>query len=79
MASKQGYGADLAKYLDKRLDITLNSNRKVAGIMKGYDQFMNIVLDNSLEIQKEDKTRDLGTIVIRGNSIVLWQCLDKID
>ena len=42
MASKQGYGADLAKYLDKRLDITLNGSRKVAGIMKGYDQFMNI-------------------------------------
>ena len=79
MASKQGYGADLAKYLDKRLDITLNCDRRVAGIMKGYDQFMNIVLDNSLEFDNENKTRQLGTIVIRGNSIVLWQCLDMID
>eukprot|EP00345_Euplotes_harpa_P016922 CAMPEP_0168340594 /NCGR_PEP_ID=MMETSP0213-20121227/14155_1 /TAXON_ID=151035 /ORGANISM="Euplotes harpa, Strain FSP1.4" /LENGTH=78 /DNA_ID=CAMNT_0008346857 /DNA_START=15 /DNA_END=251 /DNA_ORIENTATION=+ len=78
MASKQGYGADLAKYLDKRLDITLNLNRKVAGIMKGYDQFMNIVLDNSIEFEK-DKKRELGTIVIRGNSIILWECLDKIE
>ena len=74
-----GYGADLAKYLDKRLDITLNCKRKVAGILKGYDQFMNIVLDHSLEILVGNDTRELGTIVIRGNSIIMWNCLDKID
>mmetsp|Transcript_518 Transcript_518/g.517 ORF Transcript_518/g.517 Transcript_518/m.517 type:complete len:80 (+) Transcript_518:16-255(+) len=79
MATKQGYGADLAKYLDKRLDITLNSNRKVAGIMKGYDQFMNIVLDHAIEILKDDETRQIGTVVIRGNSIILWQSIDKIE
>lgn len=79
MASKMGYGADLRKFLDKRLDIRLNANRHVAGILKGYDQFMNIVLDSSIEIISKEEKRDLGTIVIRGNSIVLWECLDKIN
>jgi small nuclear ribonucleoprotein G len=65
MASKQGYGADLAKYLDKRLDIRLNANRKVAGILKGYDQFMNIVLDHAIELgETQETSRKIGTVLI---------------
>lgn len=48
MASKQGYAADLFKYMDKKIDIRLNGKRHVAGIVKGYDAFMNIVLDNAV-------------------------------
>lgn len=47
MASKQGYGPDLRKYLNKNLDIRLNGNRHVAGMMTGYDQYMNITLDKA--------------------------------
>jgi small nuclear ribonucleoprotein G len=50
MASKQGYGADLRKFMDLRVDLRLNANRHVAGVLKGYDQFLNIVLDNAIEI-----------------------------
>ena len=78
MASKQGYPADLSKFMDKRLDIRLNCNRHVAGILKGYDPFMNIVLDSAIEIISKSEKKDLGTVVIRGNSIELWECLDKI-
>jgi len=74
MASKQGYGADLRKFMDLRVDLRINGDRRIAGILKGYDQFMNIVLDDALEITKESKGeqeagRSLGTIVIRGSSI----------
>eukprot|EP00831_Metopus_contortus_P016393 TRINITY_DN16872_c0_g1_i4.p1 TRINITY_DN16872_c0_g1~~TRINITY_DN16872_c0_g1_i4.p1 ORF type:complete len:112 (+),score=9.04 TRINITY_DN16872_c0_g1_i4:132-467(+) len=78
MAAKHGYAADLSRYMDKRLDIRLNCNRHVAGTMKGYDAFMNIVLDSSIEIISKTKTKELGTIVIRGNSIELWECIDKV-
>ncbi len=50
MASKQGYGADLRKFMDLRVDLRLNGERRIAGILKGYDQFMNIVLDEAIEI-----------------------------
>ena len=80
MAAKQGYGADLAKYLDKRLDIRLNGDRNVAGILKGYDQYMNIVLDHAIELgDNMEDNRKIGTVMIRGNSIILWKCLDSID
>jgi small nuclear ribonucleoprotein G len=84
MASKQGYGADLRKFMDLRVDLRLNAGRHVAGVLKGYDQFLNIVLDNAIEI-KEGKNgqaaekRELGTIVIRGNSVVMWENLDKVQ
>ena len=47
MASKQGYSADLKNYLDKRLRIKLNANRIVTGKLRGYDQFMNLVLEEA--------------------------------
>ena len=95
MASKQGYGADLKNYVDKRIQINLNGNRKLIGKLKGYDPFMNNVLENAIDISnnksninEEHKANDeniikqenqpLGTVMIRGNSIVFWECLDKI-
>lgn len=37
MASKQGYGADLRKFMDLRVDLRLNGERRIAGKLKGYD------------------------------------------
>ena len=84
MASKQGYGADLRKFMDLRVDLRLNAGRHVAGVLKGYDQFLNIVLDNAIEIKEgkngaTEEKRELGTIVIRGNSVVMWENLDKVQ
>ena len=83
MASKQGYSADLKNYLDKRLRIKLNANRIVTGKLRGYDQFMNLVLEEAVQINSNNENNnneneDLGTIMIRGNSVILWECLDLI-
>jgi small nuclear ribonucleoprotein G len=77
MAAKQGYGPDLRKYLNLRVDIKMNGNRHVSGVLRGYDIFMNLVLENSAEHLSTSK-RDLGTVFIRGNTIAMWECLDKI-
>eukprot|EP00389_Voromonas_pontica_P002076 GDKH01003099.1.p1 GENE.GDKH01003099.1~~GDKH01003099.1.p1 ORF type:complete len:88 (-),score=15.86 GDKH01003099.1:82-345(-) len=75
---KAGPGPDLRKYMEKRLSIKLNANRHVVGVLRGYDNFMNIVLDNTVEIVSPEEKNDIGMVVIRGNSIVLWECLDKV-
>jgi len=77
MASKQGYGPDLRKYVDKRLNIRLNGRRKISGNMIGFDHFMNIVLDNAVE-HKGKETKDLGKVMLRGNNIIMWECVEKI-
>ena len=87
MASKQGYEANLVNYLEKRLEIRLNGGRTVRGKLRGYDPFMNLVLEDCIEKIKyknstngaiEEREEKIGTIMIRGNSVVLWECIDKI-
>ena len=50
-------GPDLKKYMDKRLQIKLNGNRTVTGVLRGFDQFMNLVLDETTEIVRVARAR----------------------
>ncbi|MCD6301566.1 MAG: RNA-binding protein [Staphylothermus sp.] len=51
--------------------IKLKGEREVRGKLKSYDQHLNIVLDDAEEIKEDGTTRKLGTIVIRGDTVVL--------
>ena len=61
-------GPDLKKYMEKNVSVKLNGNRLIKGTLRGYDQFMNLVLDNASEAGDEGK--NIGMIVVRGNSVV---------
>ncbi|KAJ1982366.1 U6 snRNP-associated protein Lsm7 [Dimargaris xerosporica] len=43
---------DLAKYSDKRIRVKFMGGREVTGILKGYDQLLNLVLDETEETMK---------------------------
>jgi len=77
MATKTG-GPDLKKYMEKRLSVRLNANRTVRGVLRGYDQFMNLVLADTEEVVSESEVNELGMVVIRGNSVVEIESLEKI-
>ncbi|KAJ5551705.1 Ribonucleoprotein LSM domain eukaryotic/archaea-type [Penicillium sp. DV-2018c] len=66
---------DLNKYIDKEVQVKFNGGREVTGVLKGYDQLMNLVLDDVKETMRDDEgntsTRSLGLIVARGTLIVL--------
>jgi small nuclear ribonucleoprotein G len=55
--------------------VSLNGNRSVEGILRGYDQFMNVVLDDCIEVSTDGEQRKLGMSVVRGNSIVSLEIL----
>lgn len=40
---------------------------------------MNIVLDNAVEVVSPSEQNQLGTVVIRSNSIIRWECLDHVQ
>ena len=61
-------GPDLKKYMEKNVSVKLNGNRLIKGTLRGYDQFMNLVLDNASEAG--DEAKNIGMIVVRGNSVV---------
>ncbi|KAK2745026.1 Serine/threonine-protein kinase smg1 [Onygenales sp. PD_40] len=69
---------ELKKYMEKRLFVQLNGNRKVIGILRGYDVFMNIVLDEAVEEKTGGEKVRLGMVVIRGNSVVMLEALERI-
>lgn len=50
-------------YLDKSVSLQLNKGRKVSGILRGYDQFMNIVLDATVEDLGGNKSNNIGMVV----------------
>lgn len=64
--------------MDKRLSLKLNGGRVVSGILRGFDPFMNVVLDESIEECKDSTRNNIGMVVIRGNSIILVEALDRI-
>lgn len=55
--------------------VGLNGNRKVEGTLRGYDQFMNVVLDDCVEAKNGGERRPIGMSVIRGNSILTMETL----
>jgi len=42
--------------------VKLNANRVVIGTLRGFDQFMNLVVDNTVEVNGNDKN-DIGMVV----------------
>ncbi|KAL1861152.1 U6 snRNP-associated protein Lsm7 [Paecilomyces lecythidis] len=66
---------DLTKYMDKQVNVKFNGGREVTGTLKGYDQLMNLVLDDVKEVMRDDEgnetTRSLGLVVARGTLLVL--------
>ncbi|KAL5516029.1 hypothetical protein EMCRGX_G001285 [Ephydatia muelleri] len=65
--------------MDKRLQLKLNAGRTVSGILRGFDPYMNIVLDDTVEERSSNQKFNIGMVVIRGNSVVLIEAMERIS
>ncbi|KAF8397910.1 hypothetical protein HHK36_016835 [Tetracentron sinense] len=79
--SRSGQPPDLKKYMDKKLQrlelelcvaVKLNANRMVVGTLRGFDQFMNLVIDNTVEVNGNDRN-EIGMVVLSGE--IVWSLL----
>lgn len=61
---------ELKKYVDKKVNLRLNGNRTVSGVLRGYDAFMNVVLAMADELHYGGSKTPLGSVLIRGSMIV---------
>ncbi|MCS7099140.1 MAG: LSm family protein [Sulfolobales archaeon] len=50
--------------------VKLRSSEVVRGRLRSFDQHLNIVLEDAYEVA-ENRSRKLGTVVIRGENIVM--------
>ena len=56
-------------YLNASVYVKLKGGEGIKGILKSFDQHLNLILDNAEEIS-EKGTRPLGLILVRGDSVV---------
>ena len=45
---------DLKKHLDKKVRVKFQGGREVTGILKGFDQLVNLVLDEAVEHMQQN-------------------------
>lgn len=68
---------NLAKYVDQQIRVKFAGGRDVQGVLKGYDQLMNLVMDDVQETLYDPETgnvsgqRSLGLAVLRGPALTL--------
>uniref|UniRef100_A0A671RVB9 Small nuclear ribonucleoprotein G n=1 Tax=Sinocyclocheilus anshuiensis TaxID=1608454 RepID=A0A671RVB9_9TELE len=60
------------------LSVKLNGGRHVQGILRGFDPFMNLVVDDSIEMAPGGQVNNIGMVVIRGNSIIMLEALERV-
>jgi len=53
------------------LVIKLKNKQKIQGNLLGFDQFMNLYLENVKDITSETDTKSIGTIMLRGDNILI--------
>ncbi|HEX7178124.1 MAG TPA: LSm family protein [Nitrososphaeraceae archaeon] len=61
----------LDESLGKSVIIKLKGGKVIRGSLQGFDQHMNLLLEGSVELLSDNKSNDLGTIVVRGDNVVM--------
>lgn len=49
--------------MDKKLCLKLNGGRTIVGILRGFDPFMNLVVDESIEECRDGSKNNIGMVV----------------
>lgn len=63
--------------MDKRLFVNLQGGRKVSGTLRGYDLFLNLVLDDAQEETTPAQRHPIGTVV-RGITFYLLSLCSQL-
>jgi len=61
----------LDESINKVVLIKLKGGKTIRGNLLGFDQHMNLLLEQSEEISSEGEAMSLGTIVVRGDNVVM--------
>jgi len=57
--------------IDKIVLVQLKGGKTVRGKLCGFDQHMNLVLEDAEDVTVADNTKKLGTLIVRGDNIVI--------
>jgi len=61
----------LEKSLGKTILVRLRGGRSIRGKLKGFDQHLNLVVEETEDTTNMEKVRKFGTIIVRGDNVVI--------
>jgi len=61
----------LERSLGKTVLVRLRGGRSIRGKLKGFDQHLNLVVEETEDTTNMEKVRKLGTIIVRGDNVVI--------
>ncbi|CAJ1948090.1 unnamed protein product [Cylindrotheca closterium] len=78
---------ELAKLMDSTVRVKCLGGRELQGTLRGYDELVNLVLDDCDEFLRDpedseritDKSRRLGLVVVRGTQVSLVSPQDGVE
>jgi len=57
--------------LGKTVLVRLRGGRSIRGRLKGFDQHLNLVLEDTEDTSNIENVSKLGTIIVRGDNVVI--------
>ncbi|CBQ71737.1 probable SMX2-snRNP G protein [Sporisorium reilianum SRZ2] len=77
---------ELKRFLDKRIAVNIQGGRKIQGTLRGFDMFLNLVVDDAVEQVRPEAGNTnawhdgdrCGTVVVRGNSVTSLEALENV-
>jgi small nuclear ribonucleoprotein len=61
----------LERSLGKTVLIKLRGGRVLRGNLEGFDQHVNLVLKEAENISDQENVKKLGTIILRGDNVIM--------
>ena len=71
MSSPNNQSNILHGSLNKDILLKLKGKRTIKGKLKSFDQYMNLTLENAMEVFEGDKSQEMGEIFIKGENIII--------
>jgi len=62
---------ELEHHKGKAIFLKLRDGRTIRGMLEEVDKRMDITLSSAEEISADDKTRPLGVVLVRGDSVII--------
>jgi len=61
----------LEESLGKTVLVRLKGGKSLRGKLKGFDQHLNLVLEETDDITDKENVRKLGVIIVRGDNVII--------